>query len=134
MHNVFIFLNFADDYRLHDPQDTGRYLSEQSFKAGAMNPCINSTFDFITKVVQNIKQYHDEAGHALTLMHLAGDEVANHAWSGSPACQAMTANHTSLGTCNIDAFYETDTPPHSICLQKNAYHASSMLLKVPSQP
>lgn len=83
--------SFTVDYRLHDPSDTSEYVSVQEFTAGAMNPCVNSTFTFLEKVIDTIKRYHSEAGYPLTLIHLAGDEVAEHAWMNSTMCSDLTS-------------------------------------------
>ena len=77
------------DYRLHDPSDTSEYSSVQYFTDGAMNPCVDSTFDFFDKVMSTVKQYHAAAGVPLKLMHLAGDEVASGAWINSTACSRL---------------------------------------------
>ena len=77
------------DYRLHDPSDTSEYSSRQYFTDGAMNPCVDSTFDFFDKVMSTVKQYHAAASVPLKLMHLAGDEVASGAWINSTACSRL---------------------------------------------
>ena len=77
------------DYSLHDPSDTSEYSSVQYFTDGAMNPCVDSTFDFFDKVMSTVKQYHAAAGVPLKLMHLAGDEVASGAWINSTACSRL---------------------------------------------
>ena len=80
------------DYRLHDPQDTSEYISVQYFTRGAMNPCLDSMHSFVDAVVSVIQAYHTAAGQELKLIHLAGDEVANGAWTNSTACDALTSN------------------------------------------
>ena len=79
----------ATEYLLSEPEDTSRYLSVQSYDDNVMNVALPSTYRFIRKVVREIKAMYADAGVALPAIHLGGDEVANGAWSGSPACQAL---------------------------------------------
>lgn len=79
----------AEIYRLVDPTDTSRYLSVQYFDDNAMSPCMESTFNFIDKVIKEIKAMHDDAGHPLRIYHFGGDEVAKNAWSNSTTCQKL---------------------------------------------
>lgn len=44
----------ANQYRLKDPLDTTQYLSIQSYTDNAINPCIDSTYNFVTHVVQQV--------------------------------------------------------------------------------
>jgi N-acetyl-beta-hexosaminidase len=53
--------NMAEQYRLVDPLDDSKYLSVQNFNDNAINPCIESTYSFIEKVVMEIKNMHDSA-------------------------------------------------------------------------
>lgn len=79
----------ANKYRLTDPDDTSRYLSVQNFNDNAMDPCLDSTYEFVKKVVEEIKKMHQEAQHPLKIFHFGGDEVARTAWVNSTACQGM---------------------------------------------
>lgn len=78
----------SDDFRLDDPDDTSEYLTVQYFKSSAVNPCINTSYAFVERVIQVLKDYHQEAGQPLTLIHLGGDEVPK-AWIESPICQSL---------------------------------------------
>lgn len=86
---VMILLYLVVDFRLHDTDDSSEYSSVQYFTGGAMNPCVESTFNFIDTVMKTIKEYHEQAGFPLKLIHLAGDEVANGAWVNSTACKRL---------------------------------------------
>lgn len=79
------------DYRLHDPADKSDYLTTQYFTQSAMNPCLNSSYDFIRNVTETLIQYHNEAGQPLQIFHLGGDEVPGDAWKKSPDCQNLLA-------------------------------------------
>jgi hexosaminidase len=86
----------AEQYRLVDPLDDSKYLSVQNFNDNAINPCIESTYSFIEKVVMEIKNMHDSVGHPLKIFHFGGDEVSKTAWTNSTAC--MRLNFTDLRT------------------------------------
>ncbi|MDE6300503.1 MAG: family 20 glycosylhydrolase [Muribaculaceae bacterium] len=73
-----------DTYRLIDPDDVSVYTSAQSFHDNVMNPAIPGPVRFMTKVGEEIKKMHDEAGVPLAAIHIGGDEVAKGAWTGSP--------------------------------------------------
>ncbi|KAH3883997.1 hypothetical protein DPMN_007967 [Dreissena polymorpha] len=45
----------SSEYRLVDPDDRSAYLSVQSWKDNAVNPCINSTYAFAGKVMDAVK-------------------------------------------------------------------------------
>ncbi|MFT7561060.1 MAG: hexosaminidase, partial [Flavobacteriales bacterium] len=82
----------ANRYRLIDPEDTTKYYSIQFYTDNTINVCIQSTYDFIDKVIDEVKLVHQEAGHPLTRYHIGADETAG-AWIESPACKKyMEAN------------------------------------------
>lgn len=87
----------ADEYRLVDPNDTSVYSSVQIFNDNAVNPCIESTYNFISAVIDDLKVMHTAAGQPLTVFHFGGDEVANGAWEKSPACSALNFNSALTG-------------------------------------
>ncbi|XP_061190125.1 uncharacterized protein LOC133197994 [Saccostrea echinata] len=78
-------LTKANQYRLIDPNDTSIYSSFQIFNDNAINPCIESTYLFIEKVVLEILKMHP----GLKTFHFGGDEVGMGAWVNSTKCQHM---------------------------------------------
>ena len=60
----------------------------QRFMDNAVNPCIDSTYIFIDHVISQLKQMHDGI-QPLSVYHVGGDEVAEGAWTRSPACQRL---------------------------------------------
>ena len=44
----------ANQYRLIDPNDQSEYLSVQTYTDNAINPCVESTYSFITQVVKDV--------------------------------------------------------------------------------
>ncbi|OBT25770.1 beta-N-acetylhexosaminidase [Vibrio tasmaniensis] len=68
----------AEQYRLLDPQDesnvtTVQFYNRQSF----INPCLESSTQFVNKVITEVKSMHEEAGMPLTQWHFGGDEAKN---------------------------------------------------------
>ncbi|MBN8430901.1 carbohydate-binding domain-containing protein [Microbulbifer salipaludis] len=108
----------AEAYRLIDPQDDTQYLSVQFYNDSYINPCIDSTYRFVGKLISEVKAMHDTAGHPLQSWHFGGDEAVNilasdsfevgpgenpekgdvtaeqrnKPWSNSPQCQKLIAS------------------------------------------
>lgn len=82
----------ANQYRLIDPQDTTQYASIQYYDDNTLNVCLESSFDFVGKVVDEIALLHQQAGQPLTVYHIGADETAG-AWIESPVCQAFLHNN-----------------------------------------
>ncbi|MCG9696005.1 family 20 glycosylhydrolase [Shewanella sp. Isolate11] len=82
----------ANEYRLVDPQDTTEYSSIQYYDDNTLNVCMESTYHFVDKVVNEIEKLHQQAGQALKTYHIGADETAG-AWIESPVCKAFLANN-----------------------------------------
>lgn len=52
--------NEANKYLLSDPLDTSKYLSVQFFTDNAINPCLESTYEFLELVVSSVKHMHHD--------------------------------------------------------------------------
>ena len=68
----------AEQYRLLDPKDqsnvtTVQFYNRQSF----INPCLESSKQFVSKVITEVKLMHEEAEMPLTQWHFGGDEAKN---------------------------------------------------------
>ena len=85
----------ATEFRLDDPDDTTEYLSVQQWSDNAMNPCIESTYTFVRKVMATVKDIHADV-QPLEFYHFGGDEVAHGVWTNSTICQEFMQNHTEL--------------------------------------
>jgi hexosaminidase len=82
-------------YFLHDPEDTSKYTSIQEFRDNAINPCMESTYVFFEKVVQEVKAMHEDI-QPLKIFHFGGDETPHGAWEGSPACEGFNIDLDGL--------------------------------------
>ncbi|VVT53266.1 beta-N-acetylglucosaminidase (EC [Kosakonia radicincitans] len=68
----------ANQYRLLDPTDTSNTTGVQFYnRTGYLNPCLDSSRNFVDKVIGEIQQMHKEAGVPLNTWHFGGDEAKN---------------------------------------------------------
>jgi len=80
----------AKQYLLSDFSDKTQYRSIQNYSDNTLNVCIESTYTFIDKVLDELKAMHQQANHPLELYHIGADETAG-AWVDSPACEPLIA-------------------------------------------
>ncbi|KXI30382.1 family 20 glycosylhydrolase [Paraglaciecola hydrolytica] len=85
----------AEQYLLTEFADKSQYRSIQHYDDNTLNPCLDSTYHFVDKVLSELIKMHNKAGVALKRYHIGADETAG-AWQGSPACQAMIAGNARL--------------------------------------
>ena len=78
----------GEKYLLSEANDTSRYLSIQHFSDDAINPCIESTYNFVEHLVEAVVNIHNDT-QPLTIFHFGGDEVAHGAWINSIACSKL---------------------------------------------
>lgn len=82
----------ANQYILSDFSDRTEYSSIQNYSDNTLNVCMESTYNFINKVIDELKVMHEEANHPLVLYHIGADETAG-AWLDSPACKPLIVQH-----------------------------------------
>lgn len=69
----------AEEFLLTEFTDDSQYFSMQSFSHNTISPCLNSTYKFITHVIEALRDMH--ARHQkLTVYHFGGDEIPGGAW------------------------------------------------------
>ncbi|ELU16939.1 hypothetical protein CAPTEDRAFT_219964 [Capitella teleta] len=78
----------AEQYLLTDLNDTSEYLSVQYFTDNAINPCMQSTYDFMEHVITETIEMHKDI-QPLKAFHFGGDEQPPGAWTASPKCDEM---------------------------------------------
>ena len=98
----------ASEFRLIDPDDTSAHTSVQGYTDNFANPCLESTYAFLSTVLDAIEARYDAVpGARLVAVHGGGDELpglaANTWWQGSPVCQQNpdTAGLTDLELFNL---------------------------------
>ncbi|NRA61907.1 MAG: carbohydate-binding domain-containing protein [Psychrobium sp.] len=93
-------VNKANEFLLYDLNDKTEYSSVQFYNDNTINVCMESSYVFIDKVMDEVKEIHRTAQHPLTRYHIGADETAG-AWLESPICQNFVANN-SRGITNIE--------------------------------
>lgn len=78
----------AYQYSIVDPEDVSMFKSGQQFTDDVMNPCMESTYVFVKKIITEVKKMHQDI-QPLKFYHFGGDEVAQGAWDGSPECEKL---------------------------------------------
>ena len=96
-------------YLLSDPEDTSAYTSVQYYDDNAMNGCMESSYAFVEKVMDEVEAMYDDAGATLSTWHVGGDEVGEGAWTQSPACEALYESEESDvdGAEDVHAYFVT---------------------------
>ena len=87
----------AGKYLLSELGDTSQYLSIQMFRDNALNPCLNSTYNFVQHVLLTLIDIHKDIS-PLKVFHAGGDEVATGAWINSSACQHLITHNSRIGS------------------------------------
>jgi len=78
----------AKQYLLSDFADKTQYSSIQNYNDNTLNVCMESTYQFIDTVLDELQAMHKQANHSLELYHIGADETAG-AWVDSPACKNL---------------------------------------------
>lgn len=95
----------AKRYLLTDFDDKTQYSSIQNYSDNTLNICMESTYAFVDRVLEDLKTIHQEAGVPLTLYHIGADETAG-AWLESPQCQALIEQSKSIaGKTHLGAHF-----------------------------
>jgi hexosaminidase len=79
-------------WMLSDPMDKSKYESVQYYSDGAINACLDSTYAFVGKIMDEVKSMYMDAGTTLKTWHIGADEVGGGAWTDSPACKTLYAS------------------------------------------
>ena len=75
---------------LTDPSDTSVYTSPAGgYHRNTLDVSLESTYQFISSVLDDVIALYADAGIPLTEVHLGGDEVPRGAWMGSPSCHRL---------------------------------------------
>lgn len=84
----------AKRYLLTDFDDKTQYSSIQNYNDNTLNICMESTYTFVDRVLEDLKALHQQAEHPLALYHIGADETAG-AWLDSPVCKALIADNSN---------------------------------------
>ncbi|NMR24246.1 family 20 glycosylhydrolase [Pseudoalteromonas sp. NEC-BIFX-2020_015] len=86
-------------YRLVEPADKTNYNSIQHYNDNTLNVCLDSTYQFIDKVLDEVNALHVQAGVPFKTYHIGADETAG-AWVDSPSCKAIKQQQPELHSFN----------------------------------
>jgi len=84
----------AKRYLLTDFADKTLYSSIQNYNDNTLNICMESTYTFVDRVLDDLKNIHQQAEHPLALYHIGADETAG-AWLESPICKVLIADKSN---------------------------------------
>ena len=76
----------AEKYALSDPNDKSDYQSAQLYNDNAINICMESSFTFFDKVVEEVAAMYREADVSFKQFGIGADELPYGIWEGSPIC------------------------------------------------
>ncbi|MFO1093045.1 MAG: family 20 glycosylhydrolase [Planctomycetaceae bacterium] len=86
----------ALEFRLHDPDDTSRYFSAQSFMDNTVCVVDEPVYHFAEVIIRNFQEMFAEAGMPLTTWHFGADEVPDGVWTASPRCAEYLKQHPEI--------------------------------------
>ena len=95
----------AEQYKLWDDNDKQDFTSAQSYHDNVLNVAQDGVYNFLQTVVEDLSKMYKDAGLKLDILHLGGDEVANGAWNGSPAIQALMAREGLKTQHDVHDYY-----------------------------
>jgi len=78
----------ASRYLLSDFTDKTQYSSIQNYNDNTINICMESSYRFVDRVLDDLVLMYEQAEHPLEMYHIGADETAG-AWLKSPVCQTL---------------------------------------------
>lgn len=94
-----------DKYRLVEPEDKSEYMSIQLYNDNVINPCLDSTYNFLKAVVIGIQRLFNMANADLNMIHIGGDEVPSGVWEKSPACIKFMEENNIKNTQDLKDYF-----------------------------
>lgn len=98
-------MELANQYRLVHPQDASVYRTVQYWNDNIMDVSLPSTYAFIERVVDDLRQMYVEAAAPLRTIHMGGDEVPAGVWEKSPAFEIVKQTNKNVRTTDDLWFY-----------------------------
>ncbi len=87
----------AEKYALSDSNDKSEYQSAQLYNDNTINICMESSFTFFDKVVEEVAAMYREADVSFKQFGIGADELPYGVWEGSPICHnSVNGNSTGL--------------------------------------
>ncbi|MEN5432840.1 family 20 glycosylhydrolase [Sphingobacterium faecium] len=98
-------LKGAEEYLLHDPEDLSVYNSAQNWNDNVLNPALPSSYHFLSKVIDEVKKMHEQAGVPLKIIDLGGDETPAGVWEKSPKIEAFMKENNITSVHDVWPYY-----------------------------
>ena len=95
----------AEQYALSDPNDKSEYQSAQLYNDNAINICMESSFTFFDKVVEEVAAMYREADVSFKQFGIGADELPYGVWERSPIC-LNSVNGNSRGL-DLESLYNS---------------------------
>ena len=87
----------AEMYALSDPNDNSVYQSAQLYNDNTINICMESSYRFFDKVVEEVAAMYREADVPFKQFGIGADELPYGVWEGSPICyNSVNGNSTGI--------------------------------------
>jgi hexosaminidase len=86
----------AERYLLRDLKDQSVYRSVQGWDDNVMDVSLPSTYAFLERVVDDLREMYREAGAPLQTIHFGGDEVPAGVWEKSPSVRKLMSQNPSV--------------------------------------
>ncbi len=96
----------ADQYRLRNPADTSRFSSAQKWTDNVVDVGMESVYDFLMVVFDEVIDIYQAAGVELPMIHIGGDEVPHGSWTGSPTCADLLSDGVDLQAHFLGRVYD----------------------------
>ena len=93
----------ANEFRLHDPNDTSQYISAQLYKDNTICICEPGAFRFFEKVFTEIKSMYTEVNLPMETFNIGADELPFGVWKKSPICEDYLKQNPDIS--NYQALY-----------------------------
>ena len=90
----------AERYLLRDLTDKSTYRSVQGFSDNVIDVSLPSVYNFMERVVDDLRAMYKEADAPLKTIHFGGDEVPAGVWQKSPSVQQLIAQNTAVKSTN----------------------------------
>jgi hexosaminidase len=81
---IIMSLEDSEHFQVVDPLDKSVHRSAQGFCHNVVNVSMDSTYQFVKTVLNDIKHIYTQADVELKTIHFGGDETPDGAWLGSP--------------------------------------------------
>jgi len=86
----------AERYLLRDLADKSKYESVQNFNDNVIDVSLPSVYNFMERVVDDLRAMYKEANAPLQTIHFGGDEVPAGVWQKSPSVQRLIAQNPAV--------------------------------------